>query len=455
MQLTQREHPRRETFRRLVDGKASAGETRAIVRHLLSGCPSCADLAEEARRPAVPTSEGSYDAVFARLAKKLAAGAEGLLAQTAATHLGEERARAHELFTELLGLEAVEGLTQVQSTRRYASLALCELLLEKGQALLVEDPDGAHKAAQFAVAVAEQLDLDLYGAPVVQDMRAIAWACFANARRVKADLRSAEISLELAERLLEHGSGDPLARAELLTLEASLAGYCGRFDEAVHTLNRVASIYRRAGESHLLGRTLLKKGTVLGNAGQTESAIRFIRQAIDLIDPPREPRLLVCATHNLIWFLNENGHQGQAAACLDGARRLYAAAGDRRHLALLRWLEGKLAPTLGQAEEHLHQASEELAREGLSYEAALAAMDLAVLYAGERRGAEMRRQAEQMLPLFRSGDMYRETVIALTSFERSGADRDPAGLLRELGSYIRHSRQEKNPPALAQNLLRK
>jgi tetratricopeptide (TPR) repeat protein len=443
------EHPPWEAFYRLVRGQASTEETRAVVRHLLAGCPSCRRVAEKARRapmnappPRGPQEQG-YDAVFDRIEQKVARGVAGLIA---------EKTNAQELYAELLGHQAVEGLSQVHSTRRYASLALCELLLQKSQDLALEDTLQARRAMDLAVSVSEQLDLELYGAPVVQDTRAIAWAYLAETRRVAADLRSAATSLRSAERLFELGSGDPLVRAELLTLQAALRSYSGRFEEAMGLLNRAAAIYRRLDDPHLLGRTLLKKGTVVGNSGRPELAARLIRKSMDLIDPPREPRLMVYATHNLIWFLNESEHKDRAASCLDGARRLYERAGDRRDLGRLRWLQGKLATTLPEAEAALLDARDGLAREGLSYEAALASMDLAVRYAGARKGSEMRRQAEQMLPLFRSEAMYRETMVALLSFQQDGQEADSGRLIDELGSYLQRAWREKNPQGLVPRL---
>ena len=162
----------------------------------------------------------------------------------------------------------------------------------------------------------------------------------------------------------------------------------------------------------------------------------------------REPRLIVCAIHNLVWFFQESGQTGQGATWLAGARRIYQKAGDRRDLGRLRWLEGKIAGQPREAESALLAAREALAKEGLAYEAALAAMDLAVLYASERRGTEMRRQTDQMLPLFRSGDMYRETLMALSSFDPS-TRRNPAALLDELGGFLDRAWQKSNPQALA------
>lgn len=432
------EHPQPEAFYRMTRGTAAPEESREIVRHLLLGCSTCAGRAEAARSAETPAGLEIYDEVFARLTRHVAAGAQ---------RLQKEREEARPLYTELLQQEAVQGLSQVHSTRRYASLALCELLLQTARDLGAEDPPRARHAAELAVRVAEQLDLEPYGSPVVQDLRAISWAYFADTVRVQADLRLARSAMETAELLVEQGSGDPLVRAELLTLQASLFTYSGRFDEALPLLNKIASTYRRLDERHLLGRTLVKKGTVLGNAGEAEAAVRMIRRGMDLIDPVREPRLMVCATHNYIWFLQENGRTGQVAGCLDGARRFYQRAGDRRDLGRLRWLEGKISGGK-DAETALQSARDALAKEGLAYEAALAAMDLAVHYARHGRGQEMRNQAQQMLPLFRHDDMYQETLVALLSFPEG--KRPPAArLLDDLESYLARTWQEKNPSSLA------
>jgi hypothetical protein len=79
-------------------------------------------------------------------------------------------------------------------------------------------------------------------------------------------------------------------------------------------------------------------------------------------------------------------------------------------------------------------------------------MDLAVRYAGARKGSEMRRQAEQMLPLFRSEAMYRETMVALLSFQQNGQEPDSGKLIAELSSYLERAWQEKNPQGLARRL---
>src|ERR1700710_1520058 len=124
------EHPPREAFERLVRCEATPEETREVVRHLLAGCLRCGRIVEETRNQSsalLPKVE-TYDAVFERLEGRLARGPEGLAA------------RAPSLVAELLGHQAVEGLFQVHSPRRYASLALCELLLQKSRELAGKEP---------------------------------------------------------------------------------------------------------------------------------------------------------------------------------------------------------------------------------------------------------------------------------------------------------------------------
>jgi tetratricopeptide (TPR) repeat protein len=309
----------------------------------------------------------------------------------------------------------------------------------------------AVRCVAAAAQMSELLDLEIYGAPVVQDVRGIAWTYFTDPQPMQEDMRTATVSIAIADRLLAGaGAGEPATeRAELLAVQATLCGHGGHFDRSQRLLTAAATVFRRAGERHLLGRTLLRKGMALGNAGQAEPALRLLWRGIELIEPRREPHLLAWATHNLAWFLHEAGRTGQAAACIESARRLYRAARDRRDLARLRWLEGKLAADFATAETALLEARDSLAREGLSYEAALATMDLAVRYAGERQGAKMRKQAQDMRPLFHSEDMYGDTVLALQSFQRHGDNGNPANLLREVNAYLHQTREAQNPAALA------
>jgi tetratricopeptide (TPR) repeat protein len=432
------EHPGREVFRRLLGGEATLPESREAVRHLLIGCPECVRTVREERQAPPPQD---YDTMFDRLEQRLAErGPEGL----------REQESAHRLSRELFAHEAVEALVQVHSTRRYASLALGELLLRQGRALVESGAAGpAFRTVRLAAAVLEQLDLEVYGAPVVQDTRAVAWAYLADADQRVEDLRTAETSVRLVRGLRAAAGADPALGSQLLGVEASLQAFAGLPDQAARRLTQAAAFHRHIGDRHALGRILLRKGIAFGNGGRPELAVRTLRRGMDLIDPGREPRLAVCGIHNLAWLHHEMGDTTVSADCMDGARHLYERAGDRADLARLRWLEGKLARRFDEAEGALVESRETLAREGFPYEASLASMDLAVLYTAERRGASMRRQANAMLPLFRSEAMHRETLLALVSYQQ---DSDPEALVGDLAKHLRRAWRERNPASLASQL---
>ena len=81
------------------------------------------------------------------------------------------------------------------------------------------------------------------------------------------------------------------------------------------------SVSIRRSWAHLEGRTLLKMGDCIGQI-YPERGIARVRQALPLIDVSREPRLELCARHDLAWFLNSGKPEG-ALAVLDRARRVY------------------------------------------------------------------------------------------------------------------------------------
>ncbi len=82
----------------------------------------------------------------------------------------------------------------------------------------------------------------------------------------------------------------------------------------------------------------------------------------------------------------------------------------------------------------------ELIERDLGFDAALLSLDLANIYARQGRSAEMRRLAEEMLPIFKSRDIHREAIAALLVFQKSAEmERVTLGLIREVSSYLKES----------------
>ncbi|HEY4563242.1 MAG TPA: hypothetical protein VIJ36_09695, partial [Thermoanaerobaculia bacterium] len=230
----------------------------------------------------------------------------------------------------------------------------------------------------------------------------------------------------------------------LLLAKASLRGNQQRFREAFQLLDRVTSLGRRCEDDHLCGKALITRGFLLGLANDPEAAIRHLTEGLAKVDPESDPRLVVVARHNLMLFLAEGGRYREAMRILESARPLYYQVGDQMSLLRLRWVEGKIASALGhynEAEELLRGVQKELVEHELGYDAALLSLDLATIYASQGRSAEMRRLAEEMIPIFKSRDIHREAIAALFVFQKAAEmERVTLGLIRDVTSYLKESR---------------
>jgi tetratricopeptide (TPR) repeat protein len=186
------------------------------------------------------------------------------------------------------------------------------------------------------------------------------------------------------------------------------------------------------------------RGFLLGTANDLAAAIESLRAGIEGLDPVADPRLHVAAQHNLILFLSDSGQNDEAMRLLESSRPLYHEVGDQMGLLRLRWLEGRIASSLGrfaEAEQILRDVRQELIERDLGFDTALLSLDLAGLYARQGRSAEMRRLAAEMLPIFRSRDIHREAIAALFLFQKAAEmERVTLGLIREVSSYLQESR---------------
>jgi len=166
-----------------------------------------------------------------------------------------------------------------------------------------------------------------------------------------------------------------------------------------------------------------------------------------MIDPEREPRLLLCARHNLIDYTSVTGHFLEAQRLYQDARPLYRSFNEPWVQNRRRWVRGKIARGLGQlrrAETQLSAARDGFMAEGIPYDTALVSLELALLYAEQGRTADLKRIAAEMLPVFASGHIHREALAALAFF-RQAVEAEKAGveLVTKVAEYLR--RAEGNP----------
>ncbi|HEX3554250.1 MAG TPA: tetratricopeptide repeat protein [Thermoanaerobaculia bacterium] len=421
------QHPQPVLLTAFRRGRLSRRRSRQVVRHLLTSCTAC--------RQAMVEPRPSYDEAFVRSRREVERRQSVLLL---------ERAAAPALLRDLLAQDPERQWERVAQEGRFQTWTLCELLLDASRDWGFQNPARALELSQLGVDVAMRLDPCVYGETRVNDLLARAWVALGNAQRIRSSFREAEESFVQAESQLRQGTGDPLEKAHLLLHKASLLGNQQRFGQAFRLLDRVFAIARRCEDPQLHGRALITRGFLLGIAHDSEAAIRYLSEGIRKLDPVSDLRLLVAAHHNLTLYLTESGKYHEALHLLESARPLYHQVGDQMSLLRLRWLEGKIAVALGQfpeAEELLREVRKELIARDLGFDTALLSLDLADIYARQGRGAEMRRLAEEMIPIFRSRDVHREGLAALLAFQKAAEmECVTLGLIRDVSGYLKENR---------------
>lgn len=446
-------HPTPDALEQFVLGQLAPAEMREIARHLLTGCLHCQEVTATLWEPADVFEDpqtlvmaelaaedvlNGYDEVLDRVFERVVA-TESLLA--------DQRSLGWRLCEELLQCPAERRHLLLANCQRFRNRMLCERLIEGSFEACFEEPRRAIEVAQLAVQAADRLTVEECGGEeILLGLRARAWAHLGNAFRAHFDLASSDRALTTAEALLNEGRVSLVEKAKVLSLLASLRSAQQRFGEALLLLDRVAVIYKKLGEWNLLGRTLLQKAVVCGEATDGEGEMKLLRRALDLIDPQADPRLFLAARHNLINALYESGRVREAFALLYHTRPLYLKAGDRMNLLKLRWLEGLVAFGLqraDQAEAAFREVRESFRELGLEYDAALASLDLAGVYIVQGRTGDVRRVAEETLTIFQAYNTHREAMAALLVF--SGAARmNQAGLelVREVSGFLKRVRNQ-------------
>jgi len=433
-------HPSEEVLEGLLQSLDGAGQK--ALRHLIECEPCRSRLAgpSDSRDwapvlPMRPARSMEYDTAFER---SWSAAAEWIHV------VARERGEAPDLLAELREHTGEQREILLRNSRRFHTWGLFELLVEESLKASLQDPGDGEALGLLALRLSDFLVAERYGVERLEDLRARAWAHVGNARRIRSDLQGAEEAFRNAWTHFEAGSGDLFEKAILLDLDASLRRAQRRFDDAFRRLRRSVSLFLQLGERHRAGRSLVNLATVHQYAGEPEHSIPLLHQALALIDPEQEPRLLLVVRHNLIDCLAISGRFLEAQRALREARPLYESFPDGRMRNRRRWVEGKIARGLGQpdrAESLFLTARDGFMAEGIPYETALVSLDLALLYAGQGRMEELKRLAAGMVPIFASRQIHREALAALAIFQRVvEAERAGVETVAEVAEYLRKAR---------------
>lgn len=365
-------------------------------------------------------------------------------------NLARSRAEAPRLWESLRDLPQSRRLALTREGNPFLSWGFCELLCDKSKALGAKEANEAVDLAELAVLIADHIADDESEDRWMYQLRAFAWSHLGNARRVKGDLKSAEAAFAMADQWWDagdEGTGDALGyRPVLLDLKASLRNNQGRRSDALVLLDEAYDIHLLAGDRHRAGRVLVNESYVLLEMGDLDRAIPLLQKAEELIDPEREPRLMLCARHNLLDNLSKAGRFAEARALLPQVRELSRSAGSQLDRVRLRWVEARIAAGLGEPDEARQAFSEAqrgLLDQRIAYDAALVSLEMATFLLQEGRTAEVRELAREMIPIFQAQDIHREALAALAVFQAAAAlDSATLELAREVAAFLARARHD-------------
>jgi tetratricopeptide (TPR) repeat protein len=444
-------HPDPGEVDRFLRGELSGGTNRQLVRSLLAAWRICRDELGQIwehnhRLPSVLRARVAAGRLPAN--SDYSRSFEGLLPilRARAEEVSRERRLLPGLIAHLRTLSVSELRDLLVGEGELRSWLFCEWLIEELRPFLYIDPPRARELAELAVTIAESLDPEAYGVPLIRDLQARAWSHAGEALRVLSDLRSAERASARAEDLVAQGTGDALEEAQVHELKAALRQDQHRPAEAHGLLDAVIRVYRQYRDSHLVGRAFIQKGEVYGSCEELEPAILWLRKGLELVDPTRERHLDLSVRQSLMLYLHESGRHREARFLLKASRSEFQQHGGELLNLRLLWLEGKIHGSLGfveKAEECLAEARQGFIRLGIGFSAAAVSLDLAALYAGQGRSAEIRRLSAEMLLIFQSRDLHQQAVAALIAFQRAVAlEGVSSKLLVDLRSYLERARKD-------------
>lgn len=288
---------------------------------------------------------GGYEADYEAILERALRGVE----ERMITH-NAERAEAVRMYTRLFEVPRPQRRLLLLNLPRDRGWSLANRLIEAGRSWGPADCRLAVEHAELATRLTARLSVEHYGASLVAEIRARAWACLGTASRVAGHLGRADEAFAQAHLYLRGGAGEPLEEALVLDQEASQHATRRRFHRARALLQRSAWLFQLVRDDHLAARARLKMGVVELLQERWEAARADLFASVPRIDPARDPYGAVVG-HALAAAVRLRGRpwlteRARAIGDLVTARRLISRPGAKPARGLL---ERVLRTAVGEA----------------------------------------------------------------------------------------------------------
>jgi transcriptional regulator with XRE-family HTH domain len=353
---------------------------------------------------------------------------------------------AEELWALLKTATPQDRRDLVETFPGFWTCALAARVCEESRRAAAHRANKARELAELALLIAERLP----GETLRSRTNGYCWGHWSNALRVANDFDGANEAFTRAWELWQAGAAadcELLPEWRLLSLEASLRREQHRFLEALDLLDQARAAI--GDDAPAVARIILQKEHVFDVMGDSEGALAALEEAAPFVEASGDLDLLFSLRFNLAADLCLLERYGEAATLLPHVRELAVEQANELDLIRVSWLDARIAAGQGRDEQAiggLEQVRRDLEDHKLPYDAALASLDLAMLWLKGGRTAEVKELALEMEPIFRAKKIHREALAALQLFweaaKRESASMD---LVQRVIAEIERVRRSASP----------
>ena len=256
-------------------------------------------------------------------------------------------------------------------------------------------------------------------------LRGLAW--LANSHRLALELKAAEEGhQEAAAFIVEHPRlKETAAHGEALWLFGSLRMIQRQLSEARQVFGQALRIYEDLGDVRGQVLVLNHRASVAVFGDDLGTALRDLRRALALVEGSDDVELIVSTLINIANCETRRGRIREAEEMLQCARRSLPVLDENSYSRLqFSWVEGFNKEACGEVTQAL-TLYREVVRSHVAIEepfyAAKAKLDLALLLSKQSSLQEAGHLAAEILPVFRSLQLGRETRESLMLLQRAVA----------------------------------
>lgn len=419
------EHPTPDELQKLFEGRLPSGQCPEVVAHLLEGCGSCDEVL-----------------------KQLAHARTDRASKPCSRDFFQEIVEAREVSALLAQGGGVQTLVDygdipLQGYGRYLAIR------QRSWDVRHHSPREMVELARAALQVIERLNPRDLEPRQLADLQARAWGELANAYRTQDQMDDAERAFGRAFELLLQGTGSLSLKAEIHCLYASFLGAYRRFELAFAALDIAYLTYLELGNRHSAGRALIIKGIYTLYKGHPEDALVINEAGRQMIDQEQDPPLLPLAIQNRLAALVACGRFREAKKEFFKLRGTLNRLEGRVNTLKVRWLWAQINAGLDQwntAETELFEVRAGFEGEGMRFHAALAALEIALLWLRQARTSETKELVLETVDVFIALRIPREALGAVVVLQ--DAARKDIMTVNLLASVVEHLwRSQMDPDA--------